>query len=66
MPLLADLRLLVVRQNPREMMRRAFQLFAGGPAAEPRVHYVPYEMLLPPGSVGAPPAAGAEGRGGGR
>lgn len=54
MSLLADLRLLIVRQNPREMMRRAFRLFAGGPAAEPRVHFVPYEMLLPPGSVAAP------------
>jgi len=48
MSLLADLRLLIVRQNPRKMMRQAYQIFASSKPAQPRVYFVPYELMLPP------------------
>lgn len=53
MSLLADLRLLIVRQNPRQMMQRAYQLFSSPRPAESKVHFIPYELLLPPGAVPA-------------
>jgi DNA-binding LacI/PurR family transcriptional regulator len=53
MSLLADLRLLIVRQNPRLMMHRAWQLFSSARPADAKVHYIPYELLLPPGAASA-------------
>jgi len=60
MSLLADLRLLIVRQNPRQMMNRAYQIFARSRTAEARIHFIPYELLLPRGmaAVRAPRATG--------
>jgi DNA-binding LacI/PurR family transcriptional regulator len=54
MSLLADLRLFIVRQNPRLMMDRAWQLFSAPRAAAPKVHFIRHELLLPPGAVPAP------------
>jgi DNA-binding LacI/PurR family transcriptional regulator len=53
MSLLADLRLTIVRQNPRQMMNRAYQLFSTRRPVESKVHFIPYELLLPPGAVTA-------------
>ncbi len=58
MSLLADLRLLIVRQNPREMMSRAYRIFSGSPQAAGKVHFIPYELLLPPGAGPARPRRG--------
>ena len=53
MSLLADLHLLIVRQNPHQMMNRAYQIFSGPQPDEGRVHFIPYELLLPPGTLPA-------------
>ncbi len=53
MSLLADLHLLIVRQNPHQMMNRAYQIFSGPRPDEGRVHFIPYELLLPPGTLPA-------------
>lgn len=63
MSLLADLRLLIVRQNPRQMMERAYELFAAARPPREKVHYIPFELLLPPGAA---PGPGRRGRGGPR
>jgi DNA-binding LacI/PurR family transcriptional regulator len=53
MSLLADLRLLIIRQNPRQMMNRAYQIFTSPRPPGAKVHYIPHELLLPPGAVAA-------------
>jgi hypothetical protein len=46
MSLLADLPLIILRQDPRRMMKRAYQIFSGvGRRADEGVHLVPYELL---------------------
>jgi len=46
--------------NPRQMMNRAHQIFAGSRTAEARTHFIPHELLLPRGmsAVRAPRATG--------
>lgn len=58
MSLLADLRLLIVRQSPRQMMNRAYQIFSSPRSVETKVNFIPYELLLPPGMVAAPARRG--------
>jgi DNA-binding LacI/PurR family transcriptional regulator len=53
MSLLADLRLLIIRQNPRQMMNRAYQIFTSPRPPGAKVYYIPHELLLPPGAVAA-------------
>lgn len=60
MSLLADLRLLIVRQSPRQMMNRAYELFASPKPGQDRVHFTPYELLLPPGMSALPSRRGRE------
>jgi LacI family transcriptional regulator, fructose operon transcriptional repressor len=59
MSLLADLRLLIIRQSPRQMMDRAYQLFASPRPGQDKVHFIPYELLLPPGLPAAPARRGS-------
>jgi DNA-binding LacI/PurR family transcriptional regulator len=47
MSLLADLHLLVVRQDPRRMMERAYELFSAARPAAAGLHIIPYELLVP-------------------
>lgn len=53
MSLLADLPLIILRQDPRRMMKRAYQIFSGVGRADEGVHLVPYELLRHPGSTAA-------------
>jgi len=59
MSLLADLRLLIVRQSPRQMMNRAYQLFENPRPGQDKVHFIPYELLLPPGMAALPSRRGS-------
>ncbi len=58
MSLLADLRLLIVRQNPRQMMSRAYECFARPRPSKEKLHLIPYELLLPPGTAALPARRG--------
>ena len=49
MNLLVDLHVVAIRQNPEQMMQKAYEIF-GNPGAHrsERIHYVPYELILTP------------------
>ncbi len=49
MELLVDLHIAAIRQNPELMMQRAWKIFADPAAHVPeRIHYGPYELVVPP------------------
>ena len=49
MNLLVDLHVVAIRQNPEQMMQKAYEIF-GNPEAHKseRIEYVPYELILTP------------------
>jgi DNA-binding LacI/PurR family transcriptional regulator len=49
MNLLVDLHVAAIRQNPQQMMQKAYEIF-GNPGAHrsERIQYVPYELILTP------------------
>ncbi len=49
MSLLADLRLLIVKQSPERMMRKAYEVFSSGQGDRPgKTHYIPYQVVYTP------------------
>jgi DNA-binding LacI/PurR family transcriptional regulator len=60
---LLGLRILILKQDPERMMRRAYELFATGADREKgRAHFIPYEIASTP-SMRALVSRGARGRG---
>jgi DNA-binding LacI/PurR family transcriptional regulator len=49
MSLLVNLQVVFIKQNPDQMMQRAYQIFSRGEEGERgRIHFVPYEVILTP------------------